>query len=234
MAMTAINLATIEVFGLAPALVIADEICKAADVELVAAEGNAGQDTLVKFTGTAGDLRVAVQVAEEVARKLGARCVTALRLNFMESSKVPMVHAPQEFSAITDGYLHMLPDPKDPRHKMWADAGGVTQGNGNSKKKTNKDAVPKGPNMQAIGMLETQGLTAVIEGSDAMLKAANVELIGKEKIGAAHVTIMIRGDVAAVKAAIEAGKAAAEKVGKVVAAHVIARPHEGLAKLLPA
>ncbi len=228
MAVTAINLATIEVFGLAPALVIADEICKAADVELVAAEGNAGQDTLVKFTGTAGDLRVAVQVAEEVARKLGARCVTALRLNFSESSKVPMVHAAQEFSGITDGYLHMLPDPKDPRHKMWAEAGG------GAKKIANKDKAPKGPNMQAIGMLETQGLTAVIEGSDAMLKAANVELIGKEKIGAAHVTIMIRGDVAAVKAAIEAGKAAAEKVGKVVAAHVIARPHEGLAKLLPA
>jgi ethanolamine utilization protein EutM len=66
-----------------------------------------------------------------------------------------------------------------------------------------------------------------------MLKAANVEVVGKEKIGAAHVTVMVRGDVAAVRAAIDAGRAAAEKVGKVVAAHVIARPHEGLAKLLP-
>ena len=88
--------------------------------------------------------------------------------------------------------------------------------------------------MQAIGLLETQGLVAVIEGADAMVKAANVEIIGKEKIGAAHVTVLVRGDVAAVKAAVAAGKAAAEKVGKVVAAHVIARPHDTLAKLLPA
>lgn len=87
--------------------------------------------------------------------------------------------------------------------------------------------------MQALGLLETQGLVGVIEGADVMLKAADVELIGKEKIGAAHVTVMIRGDVAAVTAAVEAGKAAAEKVGTLVAAHVIARPHEGLAKLLP-
>ena len=87
--------------------------------------------------------------------------------------------------------------------------------------------------MQALGLLETQGLVAVIEGTDAMVKAANIEIVGKEKIGAAHVTVMIRGDVAAVKAAIDAGKAAAEKVGKVVAAHVIARPHDALAKLLP-
>jgi microcompartment protein CcmL/EutN len=88
--------------------------------------------------------------------------------------------------------------------------------------------------MQALGLLETQGLVAVIEGADAMVKAAAVEIVGKEKIGAAHVTVMIRGDVAAVKAAIDAGKAAAEKVGKVVAAHVIPRPHDALAKLLPA
>jgi microcompartment protein CcmL/EutN len=86
---------------------------------------------------------------------------------------------------------------------------------------------------QAIGILETQGLTAILQATDAMLKAANVELVGKEKIGAAYVTIIIRGDVAAVKAALEAGEQAVGNLGKVIAAQVIARPHESLFRLLP-
>jgi len=86
---------------------------------------------------------------------------------------------------------------------------------------------------EALGILETQGLTAILEATDAMLKAANVKLVGKEKIGAAYVTVIIRGDVAAVKAAIEAGQRSAAPLGKVIAAHVIARPLEDLTALLP-
>jgi microcompartment protein CcmL/EutN len=94
---------------------------------------------------------------------------------------------------------------------------------------------PENPAMKnkAIGILETQGLTAVLEGTDAMLKAADVELVGKEKIGAAYVAITIAGDVAAVKAAIEAGAVAVGDLGKLIAAHVIARPHDDLIKILP-
>jgi microcompartment protein CcmL/EutN len=86
---------------------------------------------------------------------------------------------------------------------------------------------------QAIGILETQGLTAILEATDAMLKAADVKLVGKEKIGAAYVTVIVSGDVAAVSAAIEAGKQAVGSLGKVIAAHVIARPHDELVALLP-
>jgi microcompartment protein CcmL/EutN len=86
---------------------------------------------------------------------------------------------------------------------------------------------------QAIGILETQGLTAIIEATDAMLKAADVKLVGKEKIGAAFVTVVITGDVAAVSAAIQAGQQAVGSLGKVIAAHVIARPHDELTALLP-
>jgi microcompartment protein CcmL/EutN len=217
----------IEVFGLAPALVIADMVLKAADVDLAGAEGNAGQDTLLKFVGDAGNLRRALEVGKQAAASLNARATFALRLGFEDTSKSSLIHSPQEFSQITDGYLHMLPTA--PR-RVGEDAAAAAKRYREEQKNPSK----KGPSMQAIGFLETQGLTAVLEGTDAMLKAASVEVIGKEKIGAAHVTIMVRGDVAAVKAAIESGKAAAEKVGKVVAAHVIARPHEGLAKLLPA
>ena len=86
---------------------------------------------------------------------------------------------------------------------------------------------------QAIGILETQGLAAILHATDAMLKAANVELVGKEKIGAAYVTIIIKGDVAAVKTALDAGSEAVGSLGKLIAAQVIARPHEDLLALLP-
>jgi microcompartment protein CcmL/EutN len=86
---------------------------------------------------------------------------------------------------------------------------------------------------EALGILETQGLTAILEATDVMLKSANVTLVGKEKIGAAYVTVIVKGDVAAVTAAVEAGAKAVGPLGKVIAAHVIARPHEDLAALLP-
>ncbi len=205
MAQQQLNVALIEVLGLAPALVIADEAIKAAEVRIVDVEGNTGQDCMIKLLGDAANCRRAIEVAERIANLMGAKFAATLKLNFGEDDRVPMIFCPQEYSPITQGYLHLLP-----REGAIGDAA-----------------------MQAIGLLETQGLTAVLEGADAMLKAADVEIAGKEKIGAAHVTVMVRGDVAAVKAAIEAGREAASRVGKVVAAHVIARPHDGLARLLP-
>lgn len=86
---------------------------------------------------------------------------------------------------------------------------------------------------EALGMVETKGLVAAIEAADAMLKAANVELIGNEKIGSGLVTIMVRGDVGAVKASVDAGAAAAERVGVVVSTHVIPRPHRDVEAILP-
>lgn len=84
---------------------------------------------------------------------------------------------------------------------------------------------------QALGLIETKGLVSQFEATDAMLKAANVELVGWEKIGSGHVCVSIRGEVAAVKAAVEAGATAASAIGEVVAVHVIPRPHEDLATL---
>ena len=85
----------------------------------------------------------------------------------------------------------------------------------------------------AIGMIETKGLIAVIEATDAMLKAAKVEYVGMRKLGAGYVSVSIKGDVAACKAAVDAGAAAAAKVGEVVSVHVIPRPHGELEKLMP-
>jgi ethanolamine utilization protein EutM len=87
--------------------------------------------------------------------------------------------------------------------------------------------------LSALGMIETKGLVAAIEAADAMVKAANVTLIGKEHIGGGLVTVMVRGDVGAVKAATDAGATAAERVGELVSVHVIARPHGEIEMILP-
>ena len=87
--------------------------------------------------------------------------------------------------------------------------------------------------LEALGMVETKGLVGSIEAADAMVKAASVVLIGKEYIGAGYVTVMVRGDVAAVKAATDAGAAAARRVGELVSVHVIPRPHSDVEKVLP-
>lgn len=87
---------------------------------------------------------------------------------------------------------------------------------------------------QAIGMIETRGYVALVEATDAMLKAAEVELLGYERIGSAYCCSVVRGEVAAVRAAVEAGTASARRVGELVAARVIARPHDALGAILPA
>lgn len=89
-------------------------------------------------------------------------------------------------------------------------------------------------NLSALGMIETKGLVSAIEAADAMVKAANVTLIGKELVGGGLVAILVRGDVGAVKAATDAGAAAAERIGELVSAHVIPRPHEEVENILPA
>ncbi|VFQ45059.1 ethanolamine utilization microcompartment protein EutM [Desulfoluna butyratoxydans] len=87
--------------------------------------------------------------------------------------------------------------------------------------------------MKALGMVETKGLVGAIEAADAMVKAANVELVGREQVGSGLVTALVRGDVGAVKAATDAGAAAADRVGELVSVHVIPRPHSEVELILP-
>ena len=103
-----------------------------------------------------------------------------------------------------------------------------------------EEAVVKAPKkevkkmaLEALGMVETRGLVAAIEAADSMVKAANVQLIGTEKIGSGLVTVMVRGDVGAVKSAVEAGSTSASRLGELVATHVIPRPHDDVEKILP-
>jgi ethanolamine utilization protein EutM len=87
--------------------------------------------------------------------------------------------------------------------------------------------------LNALGMIETKGLVAAIEAADAMVKAANVTLIGKEMVGGGLVTVLVRGDVGAVKAATDAGAAAADRIGQLISVHVIPRPHSDVEAILP-
>ena len=108
-----------------------------------------------------------------------------------------------------------------------------TESTVNNTEKTIEAKEEKKMAQEALGMIETRGLVAAIEAADAMLKAANVVLVGTEKIGSGLVSVMVRGDVGAVKAAVEAGGASAQGLGELVATHVIPRPHSDVEKILP-
>jgi microcompartment protein CcmL/EutN len=186
---------------------VADAMSKATGVRLLGFEPTGVETILIRLGAPTPDLlRAALDVGTSRALELGAPEPEEVLLARPDPALHHLNDNPNAINGIYGGREEMRPDDH-----------------------------PENPDMKnkAIGILETQGLTAVLEGTDAMLKAADVQLVGKEKIGAAYVAITIAGDVAAVKAAIETGAAAAESLGKLIAAHVIPRPHDDLAKILP-
>lgn len=137
----------------------------------------------------------------------------------------------QEVQALTDALAAEPPVPPPP--------GAAKQKSQTSPKRVGSKGAPKQKGVQkmantnALGMVETKGLVGAIEAADAMVKAANVQLVGKEQVGGGLVTVMVRGDVGAVNAATDAGAAAAEKVGELISVHVIPRPHAEVDHILP-
>lgn len=188
---------------------LAQEAVTTADVRILGFESTGNENLLIRLAGDISQVRAALDAAEKLAPSLGAPIVTGTIPRPAEGFD-PMVHFPNANNPLYGGRDQLLPTDYP------------------STSDSTKNMKP-----QAIGILETQGLTAILEATDAMLKAANVKLVGKEKIGAAYVTVIITGDVAAVSAAIAAGQQAVGTLGKVIAAHVIARPHEELIALLP-
>ena len=199
-------LAFAEIPFLSITAMVADAMLKAADIELLGFEPTGAETIMIRIAAKEpGDAEAALHAASSEAKRLGVSATTTLLARPHQS--IPSLNTkPNTINPLYGGRDELRPSDF-PNKTM------------------NKN--------QAIGILETQGLTAILEATDAMLKAADVELVGKEKIGAAYVTVIVRGDVAAVKAAVEAGAQAAGPLGKVIAAHVIARPHEGLLALLP-
>lgn len=205
--MKALGFAEIPFFSITA--VVADQVVKAAQVRLLGIETTGNENLLLRLHGDVASVEMALAFAEQRTRDLGSEAVVRC-LSHPEAALDPLIHFPNTQNPLYGGRDQFLPTD---HHET-----------------TNQ---PMNTNPQALGILETQGLTAVLEATDTMLKAANVTLVGKEKIGAAYVTVIVKGDVAAAKAAVDAGAKAVGSLGKLIAAHVIARPHEDLIALLP-
>lgn len=203
----------IETRHLSITAVIADTLTKSAHVKLLGLEPAGTELILIRISGSnPADVQAALSAAEDEATRLGGTATTTL-LAKPDATIASLNDGPLEINGLYGGREELKPTDYNP-NKLHTQ---ITM----SKKS------------KAIGILETQGLTASLAATDAMFKAADVTLVGKEKIGAAYVTIVIEGDVAAVKAAIETGSNAIGSLGTLIAAHVIARPHDDLIALLP-
>jgi microcompartment protein CcmL/EutN len=205
--MKALGFAEIPFFSITA--VVADQVVKAAPVRLLGIETTGNENLMLRLQGDVASVERALAFAERRTRELGSEAV-ARCLSRPEAALDPLIHFPNTQNPLYGGRDQFLPtDYHETKNQ------------------------PMNTNPQALGILETQGLTAVLAATDTMLKAANVTLVGKEKIGAAYVTVIVKGDVAAAKAAVDAGAKAVGSLGKLIAAHVIARPHDDLIALLP-
>jgi microcompartment protein CcmL/EutN len=199
----------IEVPFLSVAAVVADAAAKAARVSILGFEATGNENILIRLGGGGvSDVEAALAAADATATRLGTSATVQAIARPAEAMQ-GMIHFPNANNPLYGGRDQLLPTDYPNTENIMS----------------NKQ--------EALGILETQGLTAILEATDAMLKAANVTLVGKEKIGAAYVTVIVKGDVAAVTAAIDAGSKAIGSLGKLIAAHVIARPHDELVALLP-
>jgi len=199
--------ALLEVHSLGAALVVLDAVEKAALVAVEQAELNDAYGLYLKLSGDSAAVRIAVDTAREIAATMHA-ALTAEVLDAPEADTWRVIHSPPEYQPLLEQEVVFIPGSR--RHPM-----------------TEQNQIPN-----AIGLIETQGFTAVTAAADAACKAAEVRVIAKEKLGGGYITIVVEGDVAAVTAAVEAGRLAAESVGKLISAYVIPRPGEGVASIL--
>ncbi len=189
--------------------VIADQAVKAAPVKILGIEATGGESLLLKLEGDISAVVSALEYVERAAEHMGVKAIVR-SLGRPDHALGALVHFSNSLNPLFGGRDQFLPTDYPTKKDQHMDT-----------------------EHEALGIIETQGLTAALEATDTMLKAANVTLVGKEKIGAAYVTIIVKGDVASVTAAVDAGKKAVGNLGKLIAAHVIARPHNDLAALLP-
>ena len=207
-------LGLIEIKGWSPAIVALDAMTKSADVELLQVELNDLYGACIKVTGATANVAAAVAAGRAAADEMRVDCVTDVIMAPDRAARGAYEAKPEVSPLIEQDVVHI------PR------AGARDQ-------RSERNVSEQAP--FAIGMIETQGLTAVIEAIDTACKAGNVEILGREKLGGGYITVLLKGDVAAVKAAIEAGRERVEStgLGKLIAAHVIPRPSTQVLSLLP-
>jgi len=185
-------------------MVVLDSMEKTAGVRILQTELNDSPGVCLKLSGALGDVQSAVAAAENTAQRMNAPIVAHVIPSPAEGSQAAF-EAPLDYNPLIE-----QPTVQKPESLM---------------KQTQAPF--------AVGLIETQGFTAVFEAIDTALKTAAVEVLAREKLGGGYITVLIKGDVAAVTSAIEAGKAKVEGLGRLIAAHVIASPSEGVLSLLP-
>ena len=209
------SLGTLETTGFTPALVALDVMDKTADIRVLQAELNDFYGVVIKIVGDTASVAAAIEAGRAVAEQMGGKPIANV-INRPDPRAWPAIESKQEISPLIQQAVVLFP-PTGP------------QKNSNKERTVADEKTPS----YALGFLETQGFTAVFEAIDSACKAANVEVVCKEKLGGGYVTVVIKGDVAAVKAAVDAGKTKVEGLGKLIAAHVIARPSGAALGLLP-
>lgn len=204
------SIALVEVRSWSCGMVILDAAEKASGVRVLQAELNDGPGVCVKLTGGLADLDAAAAVVKQIAFSMSVPVIAHLIAATGESS-ARAYEAPVEFNPLIEQVTVSYP----------AETVGVSEANVSDQAN------------YAVGLIETQGFTAVFEAIDTAVKTANVEVLAREKLGGGYITVVIKGDVAAVQAAVDAGSAKVGALGKLIAAHVIARPSQAVLSLLP-
>jgi microcompartment protein CcmL/EutN len=204
-------LGLVEIKGWSPAMVALDAMTKAADVDLLQVELNDLYGACIKVTGPTSRVQAAVAAGRAAAQRMRVDVVADV-IMAPDRAATAAYQARPEFSPLIEQDVVHIPRTRETQETHVSEQAPF-----------------------AIGMIETQGLTAVIEAIDTACKAGNVEILGREKLGGGYITVLIKGDVAAVKAAIEAGREKVEStgLGKLIAAHVIPRPSMQVLSLLP-
>ncbi|MGQ9633852.1 MAG: BMC domain-containing protein [Bryobacteraceae bacterium] len=191
-------------------MVILDAMEKTARVQVLQAELNDQPGVCLKLTGPLGDVRTAAQTAEMIAGQMQVSCIVDVIAAPGPSSSRAFQAAADYNPLIEQPTVHLPRDTKESKDRRMAEQAPF-----------------------AVGLIETQGFTAVFEAIDTAVKTAAVEVLAREKLGGGYITVVIKGDVAAVRAAIDAGKARVEGLGRLIAAHVIPSPSAAVLSLLP-
>jgi microcompartment protein CcmL/EutN len=245
----------LETTGWTPGIVALDAMEKAAEIELWQVELNDFLGVCIKIRGSVDSVRTAIDVGYQIAEQMQGRPARTV-IASLSAGGEKAIESPIEFSPLIQQNV-----VKQPRSAtQLANQSGTNQSGATPSGTQESSDAPAGraeissdplatksdepttqpkeisvtaSNPQALGFIETQGFTAVFEAIDTACKAAQVDVVGKEKLGGGYITIVIRGDVAAVHAAIDAARPRVEGLGKLIAAHVIPRPSESVLGLLP-
>jgi carbon dioxide concentrating mechanism protein CcmO len=193
----------VEIPGWSPAMVVLDAMEKNASIRILQTELNDAPGVCIKLSGRVSDLHSAARAAEETAEAMQVKVLAHVIPHPAEGAQAAYLARP-DFNPLIEQSSVQIPETRMPDQANFA-----------------------------VGLIETQGFTAAFEAIDTALKTANVEVLAREKLGGGYITVIIKGDVSAVRAAVDAGKARVEGLGKLIAAHVIPSPSQGVLALLP-